>query len=290
MNINEIYLSYANEARKIPGFRIGQKEDVPYDIQELADMYLLAADRGDESSKSMYFSALMVRYWHMTSYLYDKSDTLSGITREDMVDWLVEGLLKAFRYRSWQDPSKAVSKDKKRGAEKCFNQCITSRRQFWFKHYNQAKRKDDKYVLSMDAPSTLSKQLTQDGKLEKSITIMDTLKTYDKPIENICDVLIMDALDNKDMLTALVVDGMANQDTFVNDSKSWQPSRKKLMRHLHNLTPGFIEYFSDTYDVSTTKVNEEATRLSKMSMKELDTEIDGAVSWLRGRKEVIACM
>ena len=37
--INDIYNKYKNKCLTIPGFVVGQKEDVPYDITELANKY-----------------------------------------------------------------------------------------------------------------------------------------------------------------------------------------------------------------------------------------------------------
>lgn len=282
MDINEMYSGFVSEAMRIPGFRVGQKGDVPYDIQELADMYLLAEDQGDRGAMSMYFSALMVRYWHMTSYLYNKSDTLSGITREDMVDWLADALLKAFRYRSWQDPSKAVSQDHKKGAEKCFNQCITSMRQFWFKHYNQLKRKDDHELKSLD-----DEAYPGSGSDSKA-TVMDTLGSEDVAVGP-CDEIIEGALRNGDILAALVVDGIVNRDTFVS-GKSGGGSKfspAKMLAHLSDIPAEDVWEFAMRYGVDEKRVMDEADRLRAAKPSEVREEYGEVRKWLAGR--VKAC-
>ena len=281
MDIGEMYTSFANEALRIPGFRLGQKEDVPYDIQELADMYLLAEDQGDRQAMSMYFSALMIRYWHMTSYLYSKSDTLAGITREDMVDWLADALLKALKYRSWQDPSKAVSQDKRKGAEKCFNQCITSMRQFWFKHYNQLKRKDDKELQSLDD------EAYPGSDKDSKATIMDTVGQDDEPIGP-CDEIIEKALDNGDLFAALVVDGIANRDLFVHAKKG--PGRfslPKMFAYLSDIPAEDVWEFAMRYGVGEKAVMGEADRLRSAKPREIREAYWEVVKWLAGR--VRAC-
>lgn len=280
MNISEMYTSFASEALRIPGFKLGQKEDVPYDIQELADMYLLAEDQGDRQAMSMYFSALMIRYWHMTSYLYNKSDTLAGITREDMVDWLADALLKAFKYRSWQDPSKAVSKDKKKGAEKCFNQCITSMRQFWFKHYNQLKRKDDKELQSLDD------EAYPGSDKELKVTLMDTVGQEEEIISP-CDEIIGSALDSGKLLAALVADGIVNRDTFVN-GKGGIPDRfslTKMYAYLSDIPAEDIWEFAIRYGVDEKAVMDEADRLRSIKPAELRERVHAAKHWIWKRMQ-----
>lgn len=146
--IGQMYSDFCSKASRIPNFKIGQKEDVPYDITELANGAADAMDKEDKEWFEAYTSALMVRYWHMVPYLYSQSKS-SRLDMEDMVMWVWDGLAKALRYRSWLDPDKPVSKDPK-GAEKCFNQCITSIRQYWYKHFNTNVSKANYTAASLD--------------------------------------------------------------------------------------------------------------------------------------------
>lgn len=263
MEIKEYYTAFVRDANRIPGFVVGQKEDVPYDITELANMYVLAEEEGDESAKSAYFSALMVRYWHMTSLLYEKSNTLP-IEKEDAVRWLEEAILIAMGYKSWLNPDKAVSKDRK-GAEKCINQCITSRRQFWFKHYNQQKRKDDKYLQSLDDAAY------SDSEEGRKVTVLDTVSCEDDNV-NPCAELIDKALQKGDVLSGFIIDGIAYQDMQVD---------RKLMKHLKSLTPGFIEYFASIYCVDKKAVEKEASRLRSINATDFDTKMRKSLGWIR---------
>lgn len=292
MEIRELYNSFMADAKRIPGFVAGQKEDVPYDITELADMYLLADEEGDESAKSMYLSALVVRYWHMTTILYGNSKTLP-IEREDVVDWLVDAILKALHYRSWLNPDKPISKDRK-GAEKCINQCITSIRQWWFKNLNQLKRKGNKYLQSLDDSAYAD---SEDG---RKTTVLDTVESYDDR-ESLCGELIDKALRDGDVLAGIIIDGIAYQDTFMDTVKTVENddgdkvlahgsefSRQKLMKHLRSLTPGFIEYFAATYGADKGAVEEEASRLSSLKSEELNSDVRAAFRWIEGK--VRLCM
>lgn len=133
--IDDIYKSYVDCAKGIPGFVVGRKEDVPYDITELANGYVDAEKKHDELKMSQYLSALMVRYWHMVPNLYNQSRS-TRFDIEDMTSWLSESFERAFKYKAWLDPKKHVSKDPK-GAEKCFNQCITSTRLRYYAYFNR---------------------------------------------------------------------------------------------------------------------------------------------------------
>lgn len=274
---NDSYITYAKCALGLEGFQLGQKEDVPYDITELANGCVRAIDAGDELKKSQYFSALMVRYWHMTTLLYESSKTLP-IVKEDTIDWLADAILKALHYRSWLDPNKAISKDKK-GAEKCINQCITSMRQWWFKHLNQLKRKGDKYLVSLDDKAY---PLSSD---DKSMTVLDTLGV-NASSDNSCANIIAKALRGSDLLTAIIIDGIANQDSFVEThSESIVTnsfSKRKLSNHLKNLSPRFISNFAYAYGVSEESVTAVSESLKKAKQSEIMSEIDEALYWLKG--------
>lgn len=276
--INDSYITYAKCALGLEGFELGQKEDVPYDITELANGCVRAIDSGDALKESQYFSALMIRYWHMTTLLYESSKTLP-IVKEDTVDWLADAILKALHYRSWLDPNKAVSKDKK-GAEKCINQCITSMRQWWFKHLNQLKRKGDKYLISLDdkAYPTSSD--------DKSMTVLDTVGVSEPSSDKGYVSLIAKALRSSDLLTAIIIDGIANQDSFVETHSDSLPtssfSKRKLSHHLKNLSPKFISAFSLIYGVREEDIASVSEGLRKSKQSEVISEIDEAIYWLKG--------
>ena len=68
MKLSDTYQIFKQKALMIPNFVLGKKEDVEYDIDILANKFCNAIDRHDEVEKDMYFSALVIRYWHMILY------------------------------------------------------------------------------------------------------------------------------------------------------------------------------------------------------------------------------
>ena len=165
-----MYNNFVERASCIKGFIVGQKEDVPYDITDLANNYCDAQDRGDEILRDAYISALMIRYWHMISIMYKKTEQFD-IDAGTCLEWLYDSFAKAFKYKSWRDPNKAISKDKK-GAEKCFNQCITSTVANKIKYFNQEKRHQE----SMKTPffiTSLDESIEKNGDYAEGLQIED---------------------------------------------------------------------------------------------------------------------
>lgn len=293
MVLNDLYKSFVDVASTIDGFVIGQKEDVPYDINYLANKYCEAVDMGDEQEKNKYISALMVRYWHMVPYLYEKSKSC-GVEMEDMVDWLYESFDKAFQYRSWLDPNKAISKDKK-GAEKCFNQCITSTRQRWYKHFNQACRRINYSSYdSLDAPIK-----NGDG-----INLIDTIVDDSSTKFNYCNNIVQQFINKNDYIEALIIDGIINQDTFVTHSKSvinegfseendytsceYQFSMNKLFKHLRDVDDNFISYFSKEYSVDKNKLLSTVSSLKSYSNTKFRKCVQLSFQRIKQDKEVLS--
>lgn len=201
--LNQMYINFCKNAMTIPGFKIGQKEDVPYDITHLANCYCKAYDTNDKVKMNQYISALMVRYWHMIPYLHSKSKS-AKLEIEDMVSWVYEGFCKAFKYRSWQDPTKQVSRDPK-GAEKCFNQCITSVRQNWYRYFNTEKVKLNYQTYSLDS------LYEKFGDTVEDFYLHEYSHSYSS-----CNDLISNLIARNKLFEALVVDRICYGDIIRN--------------------------------------------------------------------------
>lgn len=289
----ELYNSYLKVAKTIPGFIEGSKEDVPYDITDLANKYCQARDAKDEVKKSQYLSALMVRYWHMVPYLYENSQNIR-VSIEEVTNWLYEGIEKACYYRGWLDESMAVSKDA-RGAEKCINQCITSIRAYYFKHYNELKRKGVRETYSLD-------EILEDYQDTSCSSYLGTTDNYFEEFG--CRDLVSMYINKKDVFTAIVVDLIsfgdvmieAKQKKTITDSETGETkqinvpvsqfSQAKLSHCLNTIDDNYINYFLDTYEVEKEEVVKVVSKIKKVSRMCLSKYIKDSISKLQRSKEV----
>ena len=121
----KLYKHYIKYASGIPNFKVAQKNDTNYDITHLANKYCKAVDNNDKTKESQYLSALIIRYWHLIPYYYSERKGIN-ITIEEIADLVVDGILRACKYRAWLNDSYLVSSVQE-GAEKCINRCIYDR-------------------------------------------------------------------------------------------------------------------------------------------------------------------
>lgn len=296
--MNSIYKNFVQCARGLGSFIVGQKEDVPYDITELMNGYCEAKDAEDQTKMNQYISALFVRYWHMVVYLYNTS-TSTRLEFEDIVSWMYDSFEKAAKYRSWLDPNKAVSKDPK-GAEKCINQCITSTRQFWYKHFNQDKRKINFITSSLDD------SIPNRGSDDVPTTVLDTIAD-DESNELIKvghDIIQKYIYENK-IYEALVLDGILYQDCFVDSTStevtgvdengknvevtkySSQFSSIKLNKHLKSIDNKFIKYFTKEYDIEESALQETIDYMHSYSRQTAVKKLEKALETFRKDKEIL---
>lgn len=291
------YSNFVNCAKGIDDFVVGQKEDVPYDITELMNGYCQAKDAQDQIKMSQYISALFVRYWHVVVMLYQQSLS-TRLDFDDIVAWVYEAFEKAAYYRSWLDDSKAVSKSPK-GAEKCINQCITSVRQYWYKHFNQDKRKVN-FIAS-----SLNDYLPCTGPDDAPMTVLDTVEdTSEGNIVNAGRDIIQNYINNNQLFDALVLDGILYQDCF-KDSTSVEIvgqdeegndieithynsefSAIKLKKHLKTIDDAFIDLFVDTYDADREAVKAAADEIKTWSKAQLSRKVERAFKSFRNNREI----
>ena len=258
---SETYKSFVDSASLIEGFVVGQKEDVEYDITDLANAYCEAKRKGDERAKNMYMSALIVRYWHMVPYLYNKSSG-SVTSVYDVIEWVYDGIERACHYEAWNDVTKDVHKDPK-GAEKCINQAITSSRMKFYGYTNKQRRSNNYSLLSLD------EQINDKGETRYSVAgeCDDDVNSFELDDE------IKRLAHQGNVVEALILDAILFQDTFLVSSKKGKYikthdedgneldtdmrrkevkfSKTLLYNHLRNMDDKFIKYFCERYDFNT---------------------------------------
>lgn len=303
--LKELYMNYANCALSIPNFKLGNKEDVEYDITELANNYCDAVDCHNVIRTNQYIGALFVRYWHMVPYIYEKLKGY-GFEITDIPSILYEGFEKAFKYRGWRDSSTDISRDP-RGAEKCINQAITSTVQGYLKFFYTKKRRNTLTTYSLDA---MLEDVNNDH--TDLIACTDDLSSSLN-----CESLVEACLDSGKVLEAIIVDAICFKDSFIESTKtkpitftqtsedeegnlvetevkeevsstSLDFSRAKLSHQLRSYSSQDIQDFIDKYDAKEEEVLPVFKKIKQYSRTHVAKMIKESLDSLSRSKEVKA--
>jgi len=229
--LKDAYILFASSALRIKGFRLGTKEEYD-DIQSLANSYVYYEKVQDRTMMESYISALMVRYWYMVPYVYEQSKSLK-IERDDIVTWIYEAIVKAFKYKSWLDPTKDVSREPN-GAEKVINRCIDSVRQGYFQQSNRDSRKINYITHSIED------SIAMFGDSAEELYVEDESTNYD-----IKDLILNKIKENK-FISALVVDGICFNNCF-------SKGEFNLTKLISGLDDKYLMDFKKRYNIKNEK-------------------------------------
>ncbi len=230
------------------------------DVNLLADGYCKAMDEGDEQSKNLFISALVLRFWFVIKKLQEKSPGM-GLDITDFFGWLYEAIEYACKYRKWQDPENKVN------AQQCINQCIETIR---LQHYYQANLKKHKCnynTLSLD------NVYANDGE-NNEVSVLDTLEDEEesKANENLkvavdTRTFIQKYINKDKLIDAIILDNIAFGDNnkeikhtkeYVDEetgesekittytSEFWE---FRCVQNLSKLNSDYATYFLANYDV-----------------------------------------
>lgn len=259
--IYKLYNGFIASASTISNFVVGQKQDVDYDITDLANKYVQYRNINDNMMCDAYFSALMIRYWHMIAQIH-KTLKPYGVSVEEVVTILYESINKAFRYQSWLDETKHVSKEIK-GAEKVINQCITSTVSNYIKAFNVKKEKlFDNLVSIEDA--------------ENDFVFRDSYSSLSG-----CKLLINALLDRQEYLLAMIVDLISFRDCT---SKKVVLNKILLLQKNSSYFKEFVKLYSVKND---SKFFETMNNFVMLSDKNKSREITKAIKQLSNNEKFV---
>lgn len=256
--IHRLYKELVARASNISDFQVGQIRDVKYDITELANNCVNAIDSEDYFWSDVYYSALMVRYWHMIAKLYDRLKSYK-ISVEEVVNVLYESLTKAMRYRSWLDETKYISKESK-GAEKVINQCITST--------------ISNYIKALNTNAVKMIVDNKDEDFDNSVYDNDSYYDYFG-----CKELVQKLIDKDNYITAMTVEYIAYKD---------MSSRKLLVNKMSKLTDDDILSFIRKYKIKDENLF--VTQLRKfinLSDRDKTKEINKSIKYLKNNEDFV---
>ena len=175
-----------------------------YSIDELADAYCDAVDAKNETLKSIYISALILRFWSKIDKMYKSNTAVPSLEHEDFFWWLYEAIEYACKYRGWRDPSKNLN------AQQCINKCIETIRLQQYYDFRLDKNKTINHCTSMDAP------ISGGDSDDHEMTLADTLEaeeSFDDHSSEDVMSLVQSYLNKNKVIEAIIIDTIAFNDT-----------------------------------------------------------------------------
>ena len=258
---------------------LGYTKDTKYeklDENILVKGYCKALDNHDDIKKNQYYAALMLRYWYKI-YKYKESCKFTRLDDVEYINWLNDAFDIVFKYRSWEDPEKGISKDPK-AIDKIINRCCFSVRGLHYQNFNKDKRRLNFLCNSIEE----SLEAYGDASPYNAIS-------YDESISVVDDVINYYLTKNK-TLEAVVIDNVAYQDSFrevkkvdyLEDVDLEDPTKKikikrnsfnynfdyrKLIKNLRNLNEAYFNYFENKYnfELNREEINNKISSLNSSS-------------------------
>lgn len=282
MTIYEMQKNFKLDAEQLGDYESMTKTD-------LANGYCDADEAGDEVMKSAYFSALMLRYWYKI-WAWQKDSVSLHLQATDFVDWLIDSLTIAFIYRTWRYEYKPKVSLKNNGLfegweldkdgnkipnpyyykvdpnapDKIINRCCFSTRGREYQYHNKDKRSANVNTTSLD--SLIDEN--GDYAVKWAGCTTNNNHEYDNPIY----LLVNEFVARNELLEGLIVDGMANGDTFKEvkvvyadeiyddvlgeyvekefEKNRWVFDPRKLVKHLNNIDEKYILEYCAQYDLN----------------------------------------
>ena len=283
MSLYMEYKRFTDRASGIPGFIAGQKEDVPYDIDVLVNKYCEARDANDEEAKDRYISALLVRYWHLVPFLYNKSSG-SGYEMSDMINWIFLGIQKATdrEARKWLDKDFEFYNDR-RGPEKCINMCIYSIRNMYYQQSNYDKRKVNFNTVSLDEP------VQRYEKSDDVVTLGDTLYEEDNYFSgpDAADDLVVKLIEQGNLFGAIATWAIARGEGIMVSDENRNYSDRTLIAYLHYMPDEDAVEFAEQFGLDTDEVLELTQEMRGYYSSKMHKKLDRVKRFLR--KELTGC-
>ena len=330
MTLRELQTVFEQDAALLGDYQSMTKTELANGYCDMDDAIKADPDKADayEVLKSAYFSATMLRYWYKIFEWKANSKSLQ-LEATDFVDWLVDSLNIAFVYRAWRYEFKAKVSLKERkfidweydekgnkipnpyywkvdpnAPDKIINKCCFSTRGREYQYHNKDKRRANVQLLSLDS------MIDEEGDYAVQWTGCTTEPKHVmfSPTYN----LVKAFLDRNELLESLIIDGIANGDSFREESYTkiaeiWdeeingyveqEVERKKeifddrkLVKHLSHLGEEYIRQFCITYDVAEDVGELLLKKLKKTNNQKLYKLIEKTKLEVQGDKALKNCV
>lgn len=242
-----------------------------------------------------YVSALICKY------LY-KNSTLKGrfgnyLSDEELDDRIVDGVLRALKYRSWLREGTSVYGDPS-GPDKTINRCIKTQCQVYKRLNFGTKGKNNAYNRKIRY-FTESLDSFQEDYGDYYYNLLDTENRSSSSL----DYLIEDYAE-KDLLNAIILDNICYQDSIkeevttknvVNEEgeedkvkvSRFTFDKRKLMKNLYYMNNNYMVYFADKYNVNVNELYNINELISKSRRREISDKIDKLLNSIRNNSSLI---
>ncbi len=313
--LEELRQSYMREAQGIPEYNLLSKT-------ELFNGYCDAEESHDEIKRSQYWAAIILRYWYKIPMWILSCKSLK-LQPEDFVVWLEDCLNDALYYRSWrwefeaivrkgefiswkldengkQIPNEHYWKVDPNAADKSMNYFCSAKRGKMYQFANKDIRKNDGQVISIE------------GVTDENGKTIDFLGEYSPLEKSGAQELVEIFLKNQKPIEALIIDGVAYQDSFnyelnkvynedidsqgnlVNKRYFYNKedfNLRKLVKHLSSIDSKFIkDYFCKTYLLSNEEGEAILSKVASMNNPKWYKYIKKTVVEIKGNKKLLGCL
>lgn len=333
MNIKEMQAMFQKDAEGLGDYQLLSKTELANgycDAEEAARQAIAEGNQAEaanqESIRSQYYSALMLRYWYK---IFEWAQNSSSLHLEliDFVDWLSDSLYVAFYYRTWRWEYEAIVRhgifeDWKRdkdgnlipnkyywrvdpnAPDKMINRCCGSMRGRVYQYHNKDKRKASVQTYSLD-------QMIEDAG-DSAVEFSGCYVDAPSPIQRGTYVLVSELLQRDEGIEALIIDGIANYDTYKTKKNTYyikevdeetgeeaevkcvenssQFDSRKLVKHLTHIDQKFMRQFCVNYSISLAKGDDIYIKLKKMSNPKLYKCIEKTLIEIRQTPQLLECL
>jgi hypothetical protein len=280
--LNETKKDLTAEARKLV------KPYEQYSIDELANAYCDAVDTNNETLKSIYISALILRFWYKIDRMYKENTVAPSLEYEDFFWWLYEAIEYACKYRGWRDETKSVN------AQQCINKCIETIKLQKYYNLRLDKRKAVNFCTSMDAPIC-------GGDDDEAKTLGDLIEDENACYDSSTDdaiALVQSYINRNKIIEAIIIDSIAFNDVqrhfkktiktqdadgkkykYVEHSSEFWPYR--LVQVVSKLPASYKKNFMRRYNISEEKLTAVLDALSQVNNQRIYKYLRQTISDLK---------
>lgn len=331
MDIKEMQNLFTQDAQKLGDYQLMSKTELANGYCDAEEAAALARAQGNEAlavlyedTRSQYYSALMLRYWYKIFEWAQNSASLH-LELTDFVDWLSDSLYVAFYYRTWRYEFEAIVKYGKfidwkyddngeripnkyyyitdpNAPDKIINRCCGSMRGRVYQYHNKDKRKAGVQTYSLD-------QMVEDG----GDSALDYAGCYtESGGHNGVYYLITELLSRGEGIEALIVDGIANYETYktkkvttyetdIDEETGEEVTEKyvrtvsnfdprKLVKHLTHINDQFIGQFCVNYSITLATGQSIYDKLKKTSNPKLYKYIEKTLIEIKQTPALLECL
>ena len=227
----------------------------------------------DNRLYNAYFSALIVRYWHLIAK--NAKQARGAYNEYDCYNWLVDSIVSTITTKLWLNPESTLYKDPL-APDKSINVRMKSHRQGFYQWSNCEKRADS--ITKNRSMETLFEDCG-----DSAFPVQDDI-SHNIDSELTIKDLIVREFNKKNYMGSFIVYGIVNADVFdrvFEGQKSYTKfNKKKLSSFVRHLDSSFCTEFSNVTKLSKEDVKIAVEKCKGLSRVRVYTIIDNTLASL----------